>query len=83
MAASAPEDAWTVGDNIHFPAVIEHWDGNSWTAVQSPSCGALNSISLAPGGKAWAVGVIPDAQDSTPFILQFTGKAWKTVPTPR
>jgi hypothetical protein len=82
VAASAPDDAWAVGENVHFPAVIEHWDGSSWTAVTSPSCGALNAISLAPGGKAWAVGTIPEAQDTTPFILLWTGNAWKTVPTP-
>ena len=80
VAASAPKDAWAVGENIHFPAVIEHWDGTAWKAVPSPSCGGLNSIALAPGGKAWAVGTIPDAQDTTPFILQWTGKAWKKVP---
>jgi len=82
VGAAAPNDAWAVGDNVHFPAVIEHWNGTSWKAVTSPSCGALSAISLAPGGKAWAVGTIPDAQDTTPFILQFTGKAWKKVPAP-
>ncbi len=79
VSAISPKDAWAVGDNVHFPAVIEHWDGTAWKVVQSPSCGGLNAISLAPGGKAWAVGSEADAQDNIPFVLRFDGKTWKKV----
>ncbi|HET7018435.1 MAG TPA: hypothetical protein VFI65_31235 [Streptosporangiaceae bacterium] len=79
VAAISPKNVWAVGDNVHFPAVIEHWNGKAWKVVKSPACGGLLSISLEPGGNGWAVGAEADAQDNIPVIFQKTDNTWKSV----
>ena len=63
VAALSPTDAWAVGeaadpDGGRRP-LIEHWDGDSWTVVPSPSMGVSAGLAAVVGispTDVWAVG---------------------------
>jgi hypothetical protein len=77
VGASSADNAWAVGSNTAGPSLAEHWDGTSWRAVPTHSCGSLASVAVLPSGRAWAVGAI-GAQ--TPVILRWNGSIWQSVP---
>src|SRR5207253_4119778 len=61
VAAVSADDVWAVG--VHSTgggsdnALIEHWDGLSWTAAElGPSVAALQGIAAASVSDVWAVG---------------------------
>ena len=59
-----PNDVWAVGsiclDNVltsdFILNVLLHWDGISWTRVQTGSMWFLDEIGGTPGGRLWVVG---------------------------
>lgn len=61
----SPTDVWAVGqyyDASRTYALIEHWDGLTWTVVPSPTPPgevnvSLSSVSTAAPNDVWAVGV--------------------------
>jgi hypothetical protein len=58
-AAIAPNDIWAVGgrrSNINPQTLAEHFDGNSWQVVPTPSLGALSSVAAVASNDVWAVG---------------------------
>src|SRR5207302_1303741 len=65
IAAVSANDVWTVGSQsssgIPGQALIEHWDGTSWSVVSSPGLGmqpiSLYSVVAVSANDAWAVGV--------------------------
>jgi hypothetical protein len=88
-----PDDAWAVGTTYRSPpgggprhALVEHWDGRTWTAV--PVAGlaqgsALSAVSATGPDDLWAVG---DSTETTgeehPTMLHFDGTRWSTVRPP-
>jgi hypothetical protein len=65
LAIVSAHDIWAVGNSqagtSGSPSTLtEHWDGNSWSIVASPSPGSqagLSGVAADPGsGQAWAVG---------------------------
>src|SRR5438552_3718699 len=62
-ATTSPCNAWAVGyyfDGTYTQALVEHWDGSSWT-VQIPepigfSGTKLNDVDATSASNAWAVG---------------------------
>jgi hypothetical protein len=61
--AIAADDAWAVGgepgppgSGIAFRYVTVHWDGVSWSNVDTPDQGILYSVSASSDAEAWAVG---------------------------
>jgi hypothetical protein len=70
--------------------LIEHFDGNQWSAVTTPpvSTGAsLNQIAIISSTDMWAVGqmgVLDGQQPTQPFAMHFDGTQWSivTVPAP-
>ncbi len=61
--AVAADDAWAVGgepgppgSGVAFRYVTVHWDGVSWSNVQTPNQGVLYGVSASSGSHAWAVG---------------------------
>jgi hypothetical protein len=79
VAASAPDDAWAVGDARHQP-LIERWDGRSWTRVTAPGPGSLWGVVALGPRFALAVGYRRGAHETRPFALRWTGSAWEQVP---
>jgi hypothetical protein len=85
-------DAWAVGfegdDSTRSTdeALIEHWDGRSWTVVPSPDPGntknELTSVRAISPANVWAVGFFDNGVGPRTLILHWNGKAWKRAPSP-
>jgi len=92
VAALSPADVWAVGTgpgvptggfSAHPTAVIEHWDGTSWTVVPSPNPNpqgnnGLVAVAGVSASDVWAVG----HQLLGPFTEHWNGKSWTIVTTP-
>jgi IPT/TIG domain/Fibronectin type III domain len=67
VVALGPANVWAVGANFggtaQSPAdqtVVEHWDGNSWSAVASPNAGVssdLFDVAALSASDVWGVGL--------------------------
>jgi hypothetical protein len=74
VSVVSSSDAWAVGQMI-----AEHWDGNSWSAVNIPSVVTggveLDGVTIASDGTVWIVGqqYISTNQPRNGFVL--TGNA--------
>src|SRR5262249_22681839 len=71
--ASAPDDAWIVGNNGN----ILHWDGSNWSltgAVTSGTTESLQGIWGSTANDVWAVG-----QHGT--VLRWDGTHWRPIPS--
>jgi hypothetical protein len=94
IAAGSAADAWAVGLACRHgcgaggdSALVEHWNGASWTRVPSPSAGlnnALEGVTVVSATDAWAVGASQrrgNAAVST-LIEHWNGATWSRVPSP-
>jgi hypothetical protein len=91
IAAISPNDVWTVGFSSRGQAVlgtpeamIEHWNGTSWTAVQNVNLGVngnmLSAITAISPNDVWAVGSSNnDASVAETLIEHWNGTAWSTI----
>ena len=92
VSADSATDAWAVGaawsNRAEAPALIEHWDGSSWTTVPNPKvCDSLypypclNSVSALSPTDVWAVGdEVPAGDGFAALIEHWDGTAWTEVP---
>ncbi len=91
VSAVSPNDVWAVGshaiDRFH-PAktLAEHWDGNSWSIVPTPSrnsssnfLGAVDALSTSD---AWAAGQSIKGSVRRTLIERWDGSSWSIVPSP-
>ena len=67
--ASAPDDAWAVGEL----GALLHYDGTGWRAAEQSAGATLNAVWGAARNKIWAVG---DAGT----VLFYDGVAWAPIP---
>ncbi len=87
VSALSATDAWAVGQSFDpltgdYDTLILHWDGTSWSQVQSPNPSStlneLNGVSALSATDAWAVGRYLD--DATgvykTLMLQWDGTSW-------
>jgi hypothetical protein len=90
VAMGGTDDAWAVGQQLgpagHDETLIEHWYGQHWTTVPSPSLGAdsalLDAVAVGRNG-VWAVGKTIDAvAGDRPLVEQLREGAWQTVRVP-
>jgi hypothetical protein len=85
-------NVWAVGavynnpPSSPVPDLIEHWDGNSWTIIQSPTVGtydALFSISGTGSNDIWAAGYYADSSNIIHTLIKhWDGSAWNIVSSP-
>lgn len=80
MAANGPNDIWAVGGYPFNPqtSAIAHYDGTSWTRIESPVSLSLRSLALGDDGTAWAASV-----NSGSNLAYFDGGEWSAVAPPR
>jgi hypothetical protein len=94
VSASSPTDAWAVGSlccsirNSGTGALLEHWDGQAWTAVLGPDARfqdeVLNGVVAISPSDAWAVGRVKQSgyAGGTPMILHWNGASWQSIAPP-
>jgi hypothetical protein len=95
VASLSPSDAWIVGgfgpqgpQGQTNGALIEHWDGSSWSVVANPASSeadsALSSITAVSATDIWAVGLqnADGEGDSRPLAEHWDGTTWSVVPVP-
>lgn len=103
VKAFAEDDVWAVGHyRVEFPGthedytLIQHWDGNEWRVVPSPSPGLdydggtrcdLYAIDGTAPDDIWAVGVwktqnVAGHVGSQPLMLHWDGSTWEWVEAP-
>ncbi len=94
LTALSPASVWAVGTgpgvptggfSAHPTAVIEHWDGTSWSVVPSPNPNpnpqgnnSLAAVAAVSASDIWAAGL----QLQGPFTEHWDGTSWKIVTTP-
>lgn len=85
------QDAWAVG--WYQPelgtggrTLIQHWDGKSWSIVQSPSPftgdNTLMAVVALGSTNVWAFGQGSDTTGNRSLIEHWDGDSWNVVPSP-
>jgi hypothetical protein len=90
VTCASASDCWAVGTwgNI-AQALIEHWDGNSWSIVTLPDTSNTgindvpNGVTCASASDCWIVGSSDDGEgDFQTLIERWDGSSWAIVPSP-
>jgi hypothetical protein len=87
VAATSASNAWAVGSPGHATvhALIEHWNGTSWTSQQAAQPGAtlhLSGVAASSAADAWAVGYYATKSGRRTLIEHWDGTNWTWVPSP-
>lgn len=90
VSALSATDAWAVGGsgdpNDPTQTLYEHWDGETWSAVDGPNPGTvLNELAAViqiADDDAWAVGRTGSGFGEDPLITHFDGATWDVQPIP-
>ena len=94
VAAVAANDVWTVGSYFAMPGstvpartLTEHWNGSSWSVVNSPNVGTnqnfLYGVSAASSNDVWAVGYeYATGVPSRTLTEHWNGTKWSIVSSP-
>jgi hypothetical protein len=92
VTALSPANVWAVGTGpgaptggfaAHPTAVVEHWDGTSWSVVPSPNPNpqgnnGLGTVAAVSASDVWAAG----HQLQGPFTEHWDGTSWSIAATP-
>ena len=92
VAAAGPGDIWAVGifanTTTGNETLAEHWNGTSWSRVQTPNPRVLNNeldgVVALPANDAWAVGAGTNPISNTlqPLTQHWDGSRWSIVDAP-
>jgi hypothetical protein len=94
LAFSGRDDGWLVGASAPgvtgrpTSAILDHWDGSSWTEASVPStlCDGAESflydVTAIAATDAWAVGSCGDPDPWSPLVLHWDGLTWTQVAVP-
>lgn len=84
VAAASARDVWAVGFKFdsdgNQSALIEHWNGEHWRVVPSPSLNAneaLSGVAAISANDAWAVGT--SNFNTQTLIEHWNGSRWSVV----
>jgi hypothetical protein len=90
IVAVSQDDAWAVGQQLNNSgpdqALVEHWNGTSWSAVPTPvehiGTTMLNAVA-AQGQNVYAVGQIDSpTEGGRPLVEVYNGTSWKIAQLP-
>jgi hypothetical protein len=93
VAAVSAGDVWAVGTTQTESAgrtLVEHWDGQAWAVVPSPSPGGatahafayLEAVTAVSGRDLWAVGYFSSPEAISTLTERWDGRAWARVASP-
>ena len=74
MTAPASNNVWAVGFTSSG-ALVEHWDGTSWSIVSSPAfsdVSVINDVSADSSTDVWAIGGLSGGGETS---LHWNGQA--------
>jgi hypothetical protein len=81
----SPTACWAVGSsNNYSKALIERWDGSSWTMAPAPQLGSiLNAVTCSSASDCWAAGpyYTPNPPAQT-LLTHWDGTSWAAVASP-
>ncbi|HVG00268.1 MAG TPA: S-layer homology domain-containing protein [Chloroflexia bacterium] len=93
--AVGPNDVWAVGfyydssgGTDQMLSLIEHWDGEKWSTVPSPSPGTntntLEAVAMLGANDGWAVGSysMVGSTDVHTLVMRWNGLTWNVVASP-
>jgi len=94
-AGRAGNDVWASGEACmafgcgSSQALIEHWDGSSWSVMPSPATGGVRTHLVGLAARAdnnvWAVGricLVANCTMAQSLIEHWDGSVWSIVPSP-
>jgi hypothetical protein len=93
VTAISANNVWAVGYSVTSNAgptpthaLIEHWDGTSWTVVSSPNPGSiynyLNGVTFISASNVWVVGSYLSSGNLQTLTERWNGKKWSVIPSP-
>lgn len=90
VTAFSANDVWAVGNYTNEQGtpetLVEHWNGQRWSVVASPSPGTVNDlygITAVSATNIWAVGEYQSAQNATQSLIEhWNGSVWQVVASP-
>jgi hypothetical protein len=83
-------DVWAVGVYVGVTlaalTLVEHWDGTSWTVMDSPNgvgFNSLDAVAAVSANDVWAVGEYGGpGMDERTLVEHWNGASWSIVPSP-
>ncbi|HYP19959.1 MAG TPA: hypothetical protein VEY08_07775, partial [Chloroflexia bacterium] len=72
------DDVWAVGSGTGGRALALHWDGKTWSLVDTEAQGALQSVGGVAANDIWALGISQAGAQA----LHWDGSRWNKVPLP-
>jgi len=87
VAALTSNNAWAVGSTTDgsSQALIEHWNGRTWTQTAIPAIGTssrLDGVAATSDRNIWAVGEFDSNGAAHTLAEQFDGNNWNLIPSP-
>src|SRR6266567_1869052 len=90
VAAISSTDVWAVGSYFNYSgtggALIENWNGTSWSVVASPNpgtCGGLSGVTAISSTDVWAVGTTATCGSVNKTLIEhWNGTRWSVVTSP-
>jgi hypothetical protein len=90
VSARSATDIWAVGYYVNNSstdqALIEHWDGTSWSVVPAPTLAnnhLLNGVAAIGMNNVWAVGFqLDNSNTHRTLIERWNGSVWSIVSSP-
>ena len=90
LSVVAADDVWATGSlfvdgGAQRPLAL-HWDGVSWTVVETPSAGGkstwITGVTAMGPQDVWAVGGTYSDRGDLPFTMHWDGRKWTVVRSP-
>lgn len=86
VTAISNQDVWAVGGSLPYATITQHWDGNKWHLVPSPSPGVdvntLTSAYAVASNDVWAVGYEGVIGAERNLVLHWDGTSWQEIKAP-
>ena len=91
VTAIGPDNVWVVGDTGSQGTLSAHWNGTTWQMVPTPflvskdSLNFLTGVTAVSGKDMWASGYEGNVNGNLfdrPYLLHWTGSAWRLVTVP-
>jgi hypothetical protein len=89
VTTSSATEAYAVGYATPAEhALVEHWDGSTWSIVKTPlpagaQFSALDAVAAISASDVWAVGSYNTSSTQFPLILHYDGTSWSIARTPK